>query len=156
MRQIMIIAVLATALLTSPALCRAQTSDESQNPKEYTQEDSNPLKFISYILSPVGFMLEWTVARPLHYLATESSLAPIFAGADEDETDYANAGAPAPIAELPPSDMAPSRSSSELEGLAPRQSALGQSAPSLMSQPSVGTPPSATVPSSPVQQPVLH
>jgi len=155
MRQIMIIAVLATALLTSPAWCRAQTSDERQNPKEYTDEDSNPLKLISYLLSPVGFMLEWTVARPLHYLATESSLAPIFAGVDEDETDYANAGVSAPIAELPPSDMAPSRSSTELEGIAPRQGASGQSAPSRTGQP-VGAPPSASVPSSPVQQPVLH
>jgi hypothetical protein len=156
MRQIIIIGVLATALLTSPAWCRAQYSDESQNPKEYTQEDSNPLKLISYILSPVGFMLEWTVARPLHYLATESSLAPVFGGGNDDETDYANAGVPAPIAELPPSDMAPSRSSTELEGLAPRQGASGQSAPSRTGQPSVGAPPSASVPSSPLQQPVLH
>ncbi len=155
MRQIMIIAVLATALLTSPVLCRAQYSDESQNPNEYTQEDSNPLKFIFYILSPVGFMLEWTVARPMHYLATESSLAPAFGGGNDNDTDYANVGVPAPIAELPPSDMTPSRST-ELEGLSPPQGSSGLSAPSRTSQPSGNGAPSASVPSAPLQQPVLH
>lgn len=155
MRQIMIIAVLAAALLTSPVLCRAQSYNDSQNPNEYTDEDSNPLKFIFYILSPVGFALEWTVARPLHYLATESSLAPVFGGGNNNETDYANAVLPAPIAELPPSDMAPSRST-ELEGLSPPQGSSGQSAPSRTSQPSGGGAPSASVPSAPLQQPVLH
>jgi len=155
MRQIMIIGVLATALLTSPALCRAQYSDESQNPNEYTQEDSNPLKFIFYILSPVGFALEWTVARPLHYLATQSSLAPAFGGGNDNEADYASASLPAPIAELPPSDMAPS-GSTELEGLAPPQGSSGLSAPSRTGQPSGNGPPSSSVPSAPLHQPILH
>jgi len=154
MRQIMII-VLAAALLTSPTLCRAQDSEQTQNPKEYSQEDSNPLKFISYVLSPVGFLLEWTVARPLHYLATDSPLAPVFGGGTEEDLDYTGGGdVPAPIAEMPPSDLAPSRSFTESEGTAPRQGASEQSAPSRTWQPSAATPPSASSP--PVQQPVLH
>ncbi|MGD0073684.1 MAG: hypothetical protein ABSD31_05025 [Candidatus Binataceae bacterium] len=149
----MIAAVMAFALLTGPVLCRAQVTDDSQNPKEYTDDDSNPLKMIFYILSPVGFALEWTIARPMHYLATESSLAPAFGGGN-DESNYANAFPPAPIAELPPSDMAPSRSS-ELEGPASSHGSPGEPASSQMSQPSVGGAPSS-VPSAPTQQPVLH
>ncbi len=153
MRQIMIVAVMAIALLTSPVLCRAQVSDDSQNPNEYTEDDSNPLKMLFYILSPVGFALEWTIARPMHYLATESSLAPVF-GSGNDETTYANNVPPAPIAELPPSDMAPSRSS-ELEGAAPSRGSSTSPASSQSSQPSIGGAPSS-LPSAPTQQPVLH
>ena len=44
---------------------------DRQNPNEYTDEDSQPLRMLSYLVAPVGFLLEWGVARPLHYVATE-------------------------------------------------------------------------------------
>ncbi len=142
------IGLLATALLlSSPAFARAQYSDERQNPKEYTQEDSNPLKFISYVLSPIGFALEWTVARPLHYLTTDTALAPAFRPADDDMegNTIAEAGAQqAPIAQLPPPDrFLP-------EELAPHEGSVIPRAPTKKDQSQEAAPPS------PVEQPVLH
>jgi hypothetical protein len=157
MRQTMIIGVLAAALLTSPSFCHAQYDDESQNPKEYNEEDSQPLKLIATILSPVGFLLEWTIARPLHYLSTESSLSPVFGGGNDfndfDSARYSTVNIPAPIAEMPSSDMPPANAS-ELEGSAPRANAL-QSGPQTRTAPlASGAPPQALPSGS--QQPVLH
>ncbi len=144
------IGLLATALLlSSPAFARAQYSDERQNPKEYTQDDSNPLKLISYVLSPIGFALEWTVARPLHYLTTETPLAPAFQSADDgmEGNAIAEAGAlPAPIAQLPPPDRFPS----EPEELKPHEGTVSPRAPTKKGQSQESAPPS------PVEQPVLH
>ncbi len=36
----------------------------------YTDRDSNYLKVIDYFAYPVGVLLEWTIARPLHALET--------------------------------------------------------------------------------------
>jgi hypothetical protein len=73
---------------------------DSQHPNEYTDEDSQPLKLMSYVLAPVGFLLEWTVARPLHYLANESPLAPAL-GANTDSEGLS----PPNVAPLPPPDV---------------------------------------------------
>lgn len=144
------IGLLATALLlSSPAFAHAQYSDERQNPKEYTQEDSNPLKFISYVLSPIGFALEWTVARPLHYLTTDTALAPAFQPADDDMEGNAIAEAGtqrAPIAQLPPPDRFPS----EREELTPHEETVIPRTPTKKGQSQESAPPS------PVEQPVLH
>jgi len=90
----------AVLLLAAPGFARAQnTGMDKQNPGEYTDDDSQPLKLLSYALAPIGFALEWGVVRPLHYLATDSFLAPILsATTDSDKMTVA------PIAELPPLD----------------------------------------------------
>jgi len=156
MRQTMIVGVLAAALLISPSFCRAQYDDESQNPKEYTQEDSQPLKLIATILSPVGFLLEWTIARPMHYLSTNSSTAPIFGGGNDfndfDSPRYSTVNIPAPIAEMPSSDMPPANAA-QLESSAPRSNALQsgiQTAPAAQMAAPVPALPSGS------QQPVMH
>jgi len=38
----------------------------------YTEDDANYLKIIDYFTYPIGVLLEWTVARPLHHLETSS------------------------------------------------------------------------------------
>lgn len=91
----------AALILCAPSFAHAQYSDlDKQNPNQYTDDDSQPLKLLSYVLAPIGFALEWGVARPLHYLATDTFLAPVLgANIDNDKLTVA------PIAELPPPDQ---------------------------------------------------
>lgn len=90
----------AALILCAPSFAHAQYSDlDKQSPKEYTDDDSQPLKLLSYVVAPIGFALEWGIARPLHYLATDTFLAPVL-GAN---TDNEKVSVP-PIAELPPPD----------------------------------------------------
>ena len=97
-----ILALLAIVILGVPALCRADELTEQQNPQEYSNEDSQPLRVVSYFVAPVGFLLEWTVARPLHYVMAETFLAPA------TDSMYSE-GVPEPIRELPPPDYLPAR-----------------------------------------------
>jgi hypothetical protein len=93
--------LLVVFLAFAPWFAHAQDYPmDSQNPKEYTDEDSQPLKIVSYALAPLGWALEWGVARPLHYLATESFVAPAL-GANTDAEQLA----PPNVPELPPPDV---------------------------------------------------
>ena len=56
-----------------PTISHAQYNDnDQQNPKEYHDEDSQPLAIFADILYPLGYGLEWLVARPAHWLANDS------------------------------------------------------------------------------------
>ena len=145
MRRV-ILALLAIVVLGVPALCRADELDERQNPQGYTDEDSQPLKVASYFVAPVGFVLEWTVARPLHYLMEETFLAPA------TDSTYGEDGAPAPIAELPPPDYLPAHDpipkfhTFREETLTARSPA---SSPPVETQPEASAPPVNTQPLAP-------
>jgi hypothetical protein len=69
-------------ILAGPAISGAQTEDPNQqNQNEYRDvEDAQALKAVSYILTPVGMVLEWGLLRPLHYLATQTPVAPLLSG----------------------------------------------------------------------------
>src|SRR5216684_1426742 len=96
MRRILLASAILTLVMS--AYAAAQTFPEDrQYPNEYTQEDSHPIKLVSYALAPIGFVLEWTVARPLHYLATQTALAPMY-----DNEDPSSREAPPPLAQIPP------------------------------------------------------
>ncbi len=101
MRRAVISVCAALLLAASAATVRAQSEqnyEDRQNAQEYTDEDSHPLKVASYFVAPIGVFLEWTVMRPLHYLANDTFLAPVF-GAEKYE------GLTIPSAELPPPDV---------------------------------------------------
>jgi hypothetical protein len=101
MRRAVICLSAALLLAVSAATVRAQSEqnyEDQQNAREYTDEDSQPLKVASYFVAPVGFLLEWTIARPLHYVARNTFLAPLL-GAQKEE------GPAIPAAELPPPDV---------------------------------------------------
>src|SRR5579875_1979420 len=105
MRGFGVAVVLITALaVTSCAVAQAQDSGaEMPNPNQYTQEDSHPVRGIGYLLSPIGVALEYTIARPLHYLATNTFLQPILDPARESDewTEFYGGGAGG-VAALPP------------------------------------------------------
>jgi hypothetical protein len=128
-----IICLCAALIVGVPNLAAAQYSDtERQNPSEYTDEDSQPLRIIAYLMAPLGFILEWGVARPLHYVATDTFLAPIFNG-DTREPQYQ----PPAIAEIPLDNVGdeppkPSQFSDSARAQSPepmRQPSTGKGAP---------------------------
>jgi len=49
-------------------------------PDEYDDSQSNPFRIAGYLLSPVGFILEWTVFRPFHFLVSNSEPQEAFFG----------------------------------------------------------------------------
>jgi hypothetical protein len=72
------------------AQCSAYDTSEEKydedhlNPCEYQDiEDAQLLKFASYLMTPIGMGLEWGITRPLHYVATQTLLAPLLTG-DKD------------------------------------------------------------------------
>jgi len=89
---------LSIALIVGvPRIASAQYNDtDRQNPTAYTDEDSQPLRMIAYLVAPIGFAAEWLIARPLHYVATNTFLAPVFNG-DTRQPAYR----PPAIAEIP-------------------------------------------------------
>lgn len=134
-----LICVCAALIIGAPNFAHAQYADsDKQNPKEYRDEDSHPVRMIAYILSPIGFMLEWTVARPAHYIATDTFLAPVFGEVPEPIwTPPAIAEIPldtieeAPRPALPPTEVtpAPEGTGPAPEGAAPAPRKSLQSRP---------------------------
>jgi hypothetical protein len=97
------LALVAALLLVAPSFARAQGySDlDKQDATEYDDQDSQLLNMVSYVLRPIGFTLEWGVARPLHYLATKSPLAPVLGANTDSDSDRLP-----PVTQLPlPDDI---------------------------------------------------
>lgn len=109
-----IISIALALAIAAPALALAQQGpyNDKQNPNEYTDtEDGQVLKLASYILAPIGYALEWGVTRPLHYLATRTSLAPAMSGDTEYSQMYNPGTNVAPIVPGPPPATASSQAS---------------------------------------------
>ena len=69
-------------ILAGPVVSHAQTDDQDQQTQSQYRDvnDGQLLKFVSYILTPVGMVLEWGLMRPLHYLSTQTSAKPLLSG----------------------------------------------------------------------------
>jgi hypothetical protein len=80
MKRLMVCALVL--ILAAPAIARAQDDDQDrQNSSEYSDvENGQLLQLGSYLFTPFGMALEWGVMRPLNYLATKSSAAPLLSG----------------------------------------------------------------------------
>lgn len=63
-----ILAFVLAAAVTSPA-----TAHDA-----YDDTQGNPLRWVAYALHPIGWTVEWLVARPLHFLVSQPDLEPIF------------------------------------------------------------------------------
>jgi hypothetical protein len=93
----------AALLVVAPSFAHAQYSDlDRQDVTEYDDQDSQILNLASYTLRPVGYLLEWGVARPLHYLATKSAVAPVLGANTDADSDRLP-----PVTELPLPDDIP-------------------------------------------------
>jgi hypothetical protein len=96
---------MAVAMLNWAALADAQYGNEDrQDPQSYNDvDDGQALKVVSYILTPFGMALEWGLARPLHSLATNSSVARLLSGDTEPSYFGQNNNAD----QLPPGTFGP-------------------------------------------------
>jgi outer membrane protein OmpA-like peptidoglycan-associated protein len=79
-------------------------------PDEYDDSQSNPFRVAAYLLYPAGFILEWTVFRPFHFLASSSAPAEAFFGhvshppviSDPRPYPYYGVSPRVPLPETPP------------------------------------------------------
>jgi hypothetical protein len=137
--------LIALLIFGAPTLSRADEMNQSTAPNDYTQEDSHPLRFASYFVTPAGFLLEWTVMRPVHWLATSPWLAPAM------DSEYIEGSATVPIAELPPPDYLPSTEQPPPLGERSIGPPVANPGASLETQPVTPPPPAESR-----GQPVLH
>jgi hypothetical protein len=150
MRRLILFTVLAL-VLGMPAMALAQQGpyNDKQNPNEYTDtEDGQVLKVVSYFLAPIGYALEWGITRPLHYLATKTSLAPVMSGDTEYSQMYNPGTNVAPIEPAPPANTASASSAGD-----------GSASQTYIERTPVGpavVPPPLAPLTSPPAQPVLH
>lgn len=62
--------LLGAAVLLTPSAARAN---------EYDRDDSDyPLRYVAYVVHPVGVLVEYTVLRPIHWLVSQPGLDKIF------------------------------------------------------------------------------
>jgi hypothetical protein len=160
MRRVPII--LAAALwLALPTVSRAQYNDtDRQAPKEYHDEDSQPLALIADALYPIGFALEWVVTRPLHWITSDSPVAPVYRPVGGNDNSP-----PPPVPIIPdntmdeastspvPQDWSPTRKPITLNATVIHQADQSAGQPMTAPLPS-NLPPSTVQPSS--GQPALH
>ena len=105
---VMVLAIAVPAMaMPSMALAQQGPYNDKQNPNEYTDtEDGQLLKVVSYFIAPIGYALEWGVTRPLHYLATKTSLAPMMSGDTEYSQIYNPGENVQPIVPVQPANTA--------------------------------------------------
>jgi hypothetical protein len=127
-----IICLCAALIVGVPRPAAAQIEEDKQNPSEYTDEDSQPLRMLAYFVAPIGFLLEWGVARPLHYLATDTFLAPAMNAETREPTFTPPAIAEIPLDNVGDEPPRPSRFSGDVRTKSPedtRQPSTGTGAP---------------------------
>jgi outer membrane protein OmpA-like peptidoglycan-associated protein len=49
-------------------------------PDEYDDSQSNPLRIVAYLLHPVGWLAEWTLFRPFHFIVSATEPQEAFFG----------------------------------------------------------------------------
>jgi len=135
----------AALFVVLPAISHAQYNDtDLQNPKEYHDEDSQPLALMADLLYPIGYAAEWLVARPMHYVANDSPVAPVFRPVGgKDRTP------PPPVPIIPDNTMEAAAAPTTAQDWSPTRSPVTTNATVIRQ----AAPPSAASSSS---QPVLH
>jgi len=120
-----VICLCAALTVAAPVASHAQPADsDRQNPTEYNDEDAQPVKLMSYVLAPVGFVLEWGFTRPIHWIVSRSSIAPAF-NSETPMTPYTP-----PVPPLPPDSTIAQTSTTH-----PREVAIGAAPSPATTQP---------------------
>jgi hypothetical protein len=136
----------AALFVALPTVSHAQYNDnDQQNPKEYHDEDSQLLAIVADVFYPIGYALEWGVARPLHWLANDSPASPVFRPVSGDDTSP-----PPPVPIIPdntmdeasstttsPQDWSPTHKPVTTNATVIKQSAPSAAASALESQPAL-------------------
>jgi len=69
----LLVLVMALSLILGPKFSNAA-------PDEYDDSQSNPFRIAAYLLYPAGFITEWLVFRPFHFVVSSSTPAEAFFG----------------------------------------------------------------------------
>jgi outer membrane protein OmpA-like peptidoglycan-associated protein len=99
----LLVLVMILGLILGPKLSIAA-------PDEYDDSQSNPFRVAAYLLYPAGFIAEWVVFRPFHFLVSSSAPAEAFFGhqphppviSDPRPYPYYGASPRVPLQEAPP------------------------------------------------------
>ena len=149
MRRLVII-FSAALFVALPAISHAQYNDnDQQNPKEYHDEDSQPLAIIADLLYPVGYAAEWLVARPMHWVANDSPVSPVYRPIGGNDTSPMP---PVPIIPDNTMDQASTSTSTTPQDWSPTRAPVTTNATVI--RPVV--PPAAAPPPPSSSQPALH
>ncbi|HVN90298.1 MAG TPA: hypothetical protein VMT61_10840 [Candidatus Binataceae bacterium] len=87
----LVFAVVIAMGLACPMMANAQVNTrwymgppsdaDTRDPYQYRDVDNAQiLQLVAYAMTPAGMVLEWGLTRPLHYLATQTPLAPALSG----------------------------------------------------------------------------
>jgi hypothetical protein len=130
-----------------PSISHAQYNDnDQQNPREYHDDDSQPLAIVADILYPVGYAAEWLVARPMHWLANDSPAAPMYRPVGGNDMSP-----PPPVPIIPDSTMDQTTTSTTPQDWSPSRAPVTTNATVIkpVAPPVAAPPPPST-------QPALH
>jgi hypothetical protein len=146
------IAIIFTAALfvALPTISHAQYNDNDQQaPKEYHDEDSQPLALAADVLYPIGYAAEWLIARPAHWLANDSPASPVFRPVGGNDTSP-----PPPVPIIPDNTMDQATTSTTPQDWSPTRGPITTNATVIKPVSPQTAPPVTAPPSS--NQPALH
>jgi len=156
MRRIAI--VFSAALLVAlPTISHAQYNDnDQQNPREYHDDDSQALALFADIIYPIGYGLEWLVARPMHWIANDSPVTPAFRPVGGEDRN----APPPPVPIIPDNTMDQAPTSTTPQDWSPTRSPVTTNA-TVIKRAAPSQPWSSSQPVPPAQsgsssQPVYH
>ncbi len=129
-----------------PTISHAQYNDnDQQNPKEYHDEDSQPLALAADLLYPIGYGLEWLVSRPMHWIANDSPAAPVYRPIGGNDMSP-----PPPVPIIPDNTMDQTTVSTTPQDWSPTHTTVTTTATTVKQVVPVASPPPSST------QPALH
>ncbi|MEN6626598.1 MAG: hypothetical protein ABFD69_10255 [Candidatus Sumerlaeia bacterium] len=69
MKKSLFAALFAIGMMAAPSIAQAHV---------YDRDDSDyPLRYVAYVVHPVGMLAEYAVLRPIHWVVSQPVVAPI-------------------------------------------------------------------------------